>query len=362
MSEAMTNREIEDVLTSIRRLVAQEGTRPTEAGRLILTEELRVSAAAVAAAVAATEASNSGTRAPVMTEGADASGPRADGSIEPKLHLNTGAESVENAEENLTVSTAETLASVAQTLSLPEPDFGKLEATIAELEAAVSASGEGWEAEASVSDTPRPSNVTDLYGRLSFKHSASADTAEPAPVFVEPAPVSAEPAPIADESIADEPVVVPEPAVELPHDQAIAPSAPVEAVTEAVTEAVAEAAPEPVPESVLPEPVLPTTDTTAVEDITFALPETEDAAFDRALARAAMAEDEVSDEAADEVGDFDVEDDVEEDVFDEDMLRALVAQIVREELHGQLGERVTQQVRKLVRSEIAKALDERKFL
>ena len=358
MSEAMTNREIEDVLTSIRRLVAQEGTRPTEAGRLILTEELRVSAAAVAAAVAATEASNSGTRAPVMTEGADASGPRADGSIEPKLHLNTGAESVENAGENLTVSTAETLASVAQTLSLPEPDFGKLEATIAELEAAVSASGEGWEAEASVSDTPRPSNVTDLYGRLSFKHSASADTAEPAPVFVEPAPVSAEPAPIADESIADEPVVVPEPAAELPHDQAIAPSAPVEAVTEPV----AEAAPEPVPESVLPEPVLPTTDTTAVEDITFALPETEDAAFDRALARAAMAEDEASDEAADDVGDFDVEDDVEEDVFDEDMLRALVAQIVREELHGQLGERVTQQVRKLVRSEIAKALDERKFL
>jgi len=311
----------------------------------------------VAAAVAATEASNSGTRAPVMTEGAGASGPRADGSIEPKLHLNTGAESVENAEENLTVSTAETLASVAQTLSLPEPDFGKLEATLAELEAAASPSGEGWEAEASVSDTPRPSNVTDLYGRLSFKHSASADTAEPAPVFVEPAPVSAEPAPIADESIADEPVVVPEPAVELPHDQAIAPSAPVEAVTEAVTEAVAEAAPEPVPES-----VLPTTDTTAVEDITFALPETEDAAFDRALARAAMAEDEASDEAADDVGDFDVEDDVEEDVFDEDMLRALVAQIVREELHGQLGERVTQQVRKLVRSEIAKALDERKFL
>ncbi len=48
-----------------------------------------------------------------------------------------------------------------------------------------------------------------------------------------------------------------------------------------------------------------------------------------------------------------------EAVLDEDMLRQLVAYLVREELQGQLGERVTFQVRKLVRSEIAKVLDER---
>ena len=52
----------------------------------------------------------------------------------------------------------------------------------------------------------------------------------------------------------------------------------------------------------------------------------------------------------------------EDTILDEDALRAVIAQIVREELHGQLGERITQQVRKLVRSEIAKALDGRRYL
>lgn len=49
-------------------------------------------------------------------------------------------------------------------------------------------------------------------------------------------------------------------------------------------------------------------------------------------------------------------------LIDEDMLRALVAQLVREELRGQLGERITLLVRKLVRAEIARALDEREYL
>jgi hypothetical protein len=48
--------------------------------------------------------------------------------------------------------------------------------------------------------------------------------------------------------------------------------------------------------------------------------------------------------------------------IDEDDLRQLVARIVREELRGQLGERITAQVRKLVRAEIARALDERNLL
>ncbi|MEZ5675553.1 hypothetical protein SAMN06265173_1256 [Thalassovita litoralis] len=43
-------------------------------------------------------------------------------------------------------------------------------------------------------------------------------------------------------------------------------------------------------------------------------------------------------------------------VVDEDMLRALVAEIVREELQGKLGERITRNVRKLVRREILRAL------
>ena len=45
-----------------------------------------------------------------------------------------------------------------------------------------------------------------------------------------------------------------------------------------------------------------------------------------------------------------------DDVLDEDALRELVSDIVREELQGALGERITRNVRKLVRREIHRAL------
>jgi cell pole-organizing protein PopZ len=50
------------------------------------------------------------------------------------------------------------------------------------------------------------------------------------------------------------------------------------------------------------------------------------------------------------------EDDREETVLDEEMLRDLVAELVREELQGALGERITRNVRKLVRAEVQRAL------
>ncbi|SFR03359.1 hypothetical protein [Poseidonocella sedimentorum] len=40
-------------------------------------------------------------------------------------------------------------------------------------------------------------------------------------------------------------------------------------------------------------------------------------------------------------------------------LRALISQIIREELQGSLGERMTRNMRKLVRREIARSLAER---
>lgn len=58
----------------------------------------------------------------------------------------------------------------------------------------------------------------------------------------------------------------------------------------------------------------------------------------------------VSGVAADEVPAAD------EAVLDEDSLRELVAEIVRQELQGALGERITRNVRKLVRREIHRAL------
>lgn len=62
---------------------------------------------------------------------------------------------------------------------------------------------------------------------------------------------------------------------------------------------------------------------------------------------------------ADRLADTDTsmfEGDSDEAVLDEEMLRDMVAEFVREELQGALGERITRNVRKLVRAEIQRAL------
>lgn len=46
----------------------------------------------------------------------------------------------------------------------------------------------------------------------------------------------------------------------------------------------------------------------------------------------------------------------EEEIIDEEALRELISDIVRQELQGALGERITRNVRKLVRREIHRAL------
>ena len=53
--------------------------------------------------------------------------------------------------------------------------------------------------------------------------------------------------------------------------------------------------------------------------------------------------------------------DADEPEIDEDMLREIVRDIIREELAGTLGERITRNVRKLVRVEINRALTAREF-
>ncbi|MGA0539177.1 hypothetical protein [Neotabrizicola sp. VNH66] len=68
-------------------------------------------------------------------------------------------------------------------------------------------------------------------------------------------------------------------------------------------------------------------------------------------------EEELEAEAAAASGIFDQD----EPVFDEEMLRDLVREIIREELAGTLGERITRNVRKLVRMEVNRALTAREF-
>ncbi|MEP0154468.1 hypothetical protein [Pseudophaeobacter sp.] len=67
---------------------------------------------------------------------------------------------------------------------------------------------------------------------------------------------------------------------------------------------------------------------------------------------AALAEEAVTRATMDALGD----DAAEESYLDEESLRELVADIVRSELQGALGERITRNVRKLVRREIQRAL------
>jgi len=54
-------------------------------------------------------------------------------------------------------------------------------------------------------------------------------------------------------------------------------------------------------------------------------------------------------------------DDADEAILDEDALRDMVSEIVRQELQGALGERITRNVRKLVRREIHRALTSQEF-
>ncbi|KKK89589.1 hypothetical protein LCGC14_2731560, partial [marine sediment metagenome] len=51
----------------------------------------------------------------------------------------------------------------------------------------------------------------------------------------------------------------------------------------------------------------------------------------------------------------------EDEILDEEALRDLVSEIVRQELQGALGERITRNVRKLVRREIMRAISIRDF-
>lgn len=82
-----------------------------------------------------------------------------------------------------------------------------------------------------------------------------------------------------------------------------------------------------------------------------------EAIFASAAAASVFASDEdaSADNVTTELGGFD------EGVLDEEALRDLVAEIVRQELTGELGERITRNVRKLVRREIHRALLTREF-
>ena len=289
MSEPMSSVEIEDVLSSIRRLVSDDfrpaappATPVARAGatqapvqspaqlaasKLILTPALRIVAEDVARAEPAVE--------PVPPPAAE---PWDDGEVAAFV----------NVEDDALFDTD------------PDPDFG-------------------WQTTADVVSLTLP---------------ADAARRDPMP---EIAPAADAPVP---ESVAGEP------AAEIGADASAAASA--EASAEFQASVYAEVT-SPDWQDAGPEEPAPPGD--AAQD---------DAAMDALWADAAeaevlrqLAEEGVSAQAAPPG-----EDDM---IYEENLLRDLVRDIIREELQGELGERITRNVRKLVRAEIARAMALRDF-
>ncbi|MCV2882621.1 hypothetical protein [Actibacterium sp. XHP0104] len=260
MSDPLKQMEIEDVLSSIRRLVT-EGTeqrvpdKPATPEKLILTPALRVEDAPAA----------------------NAPNPQSAPTVSVATDSGAGA---------------------------AQWDEISLEQRIAELEAAVAYVEEDWEPDGSEMERRD----------LSFED-------------------------IEAEEAADEDEAAPEDA-ELAEDDT-APIEEAEAPASRGPELV-EPLPELEPEPLEPETIEITAEAVAEEE---PLQETPEAPADEAEGEANM----FSGDAPDM------------DVLDEETLRQLVNDIVRQELQGELGERITRNVRKLVRREINRALASRDF-
>lgn len=261
MTDPLSNREIEDVLASIRRLVAQEPEVPAQhgpaarvrtpaAGRLVLTPAFRVG---------------------------DGSAADTSGELSP-----------EEPSDPVTGGSAQQLPDQEP----PKAASMTLERTIAELEEAVLASGDDWEPDgseiATVEEAPfvevdpdsePPQDNVRMFHLPPNRKQAAAEAEESAVQADDDAPAQHDEPAVQDaaENVTSEDIIAPEPEAEEPDDQT-------------------------------------------------------------ALFAAASA---ATDDAP---------------ILDEEALREMVTQILREELQGHLGERITRNVRKMVRAEIARAL------
>jgi hypothetical protein len=333
MSDPVTNLDIEDVLSSIRRLVSEGDRAPAQSTvkrepamkpveRLVLTPAQRINEAeasdeqedaedlsfeAVEADTAlAIEASPKAVDLPVHEEGTH---------LYEDDHDQAGIETVMDAVPTDDAHETPAAQAVQKTaprtaghpaFSVLEQDRSRLEATIAELEAAVNSQPEDWEPDGSETKPVVDWNAakdtgSTFFSRRTVRPEPPEDTA-PESGSVDPAPAQ----PVED----------------------LAPDAAVE-VTDAAPKLREpqdgpQTAPLPDQESIVEAAVESTADQLA------------EAAEALAPMRAGPAEDEV--------------------YWDEDALRRLVADVLREELQGELGERITRNVRKLVRREIYRAI------
>ncbi|MDG1770023.1 MAG: hypothetical protein P8H36_11620 [Yoonia sp.] len=284
MSDPVINVEIEDVLSSIRRLVAEgdkSAPNPAEhsdpaASRFVLTPALRVAD-------------------PVAPEG-DA---EDDVALSPEAE-ELAAQCVAPAPAPLVLQPAEIADEPLVHDDMSDADRASLEETIAELEAAVTDQDEEWEPDGSETALTAASATLTAIFEGAVDHTGDL----------------------------------------VKHDD-------IEAVEDDEDDIVLQAEPE---AEVVP---LHTADTA----FRHATPDDADADFGDEL-------------AADDDDGVPIPDDLDENIaaylagggtsaIDQDILREMIAEVVREELQGKMGERITRNIRKLVRREINNALSSR---
>lgn len=409
MAESASNSEIEDVLSSIRRLVSQDIRRGeaaaaparAEPDKLVLTPALRVEATAEPETLDV-EDDDASALDTGRSDDPDAAPEAADWAEETDE-----AGVFEWEDEDHVAEVQETLydeAEDAEPGDTPFPRQSALQAKIAELEALIGDRQEDWEPDAGEADMAEP------VGTMDWDDTGSADDedeaewdqgdaawdgdtdgmeaefteAEPerevseASTWADPAeaeaevfePEAREPEafePEGDEAEVDEPDVfeleefqlrrtesegfeteAAEPDTYEPEEAE--PEA--EAVFEAEEVSDPEAAPEGTDEG--PERVnaQPRPEPASPHIASFSRPEPRLHLSDGS----AFSDDDADDTAEDDLDLFS-----DDTLLDEEALRDMVTEIVRQELQGALGERITRNVRKLVRREIHRALNSQDF-
>ena len=365
MSDSVSNVDIEDVLSSIRKLVSQDGrgvtnTAPAEeagGGRLVLTPAHRV---ADESERQGGGPDHSGREAEPELESVSqpvagvASGPAEmdeTSTLPPSAHPRDAEEMSEpetqpvaetdgaewNAPSSEPAQEPEDAASPSSLEDVPAaPVSSGLMAAITELEAAVSETGGEWEPDGS---EPVPEIDWEAVAPPTPPSRAPEEPDQPADTAALPNATEGEELGAGDAETYDET------ALEHEEDPADAAVDPVESEAEFVKPA----------DFVAPEPVIGEAPEAATEP-----EESADEAEDPGVDGGAAVSDATFEDGAKLNDNFGAYLGSGLDI-DEDALRDLVAEIVRQELQGTLGERITRNVRKLVRREIYRILASEDF-
>ena len=326
MSDPAKSVEIEDVLSSIRRLVSEEGrfeARPkgpaVRPGKLVLTPALRVADRAEADARTDKQVlANTATDEPVKVDPSADELLQADASADEFVEVDTASDELVEAN-----SAADEL--------VQEPEAGSEGETV----------------------------------------DASAPWNDPDATLFSAAQAAGEPIIQADHAVAEEGFPEPEALHEPDAPDAelvLASEEPLSARIEVLEAVIAQTDDNWEPDGLSPD-AYSGTRVEAMEWQDHLSPASDEGTVDESTAEEIPVD--VADESiefdADEASDYDELEDErsilspEEGYLDEESLRELVADIVREELQGALGERITRNVRKLVRREIHRALTAQEF-